>query len=115
MWSSPGTLNRSPCTAVPGQQVGCFGRSITPGRISVDRVGVGRPGIEDRLYHCPASLNVVSALEQHGIPDHAVVDKRFVTCAWGYSEVILVREIHVDPFQAHRRTGDLGVKFQRYS
>ena len=73
-------VDRTPAPAVARQQLVGFARARASGRhrSAVRRVAILRPGIEDRLHHPPSGLDVVGALEQRRVADHAVVDQRLV-------------------------------------
>src|SRR4051794_41091892 len=60
-------VNRPPGVTVASQQFVGRGRTLAAGRVPVEVFGTLRPGIQNRLYHFPAGLDVISALEQRGV------------------------------------------------
>src|SRR5262245_13923453 len=73
--ASIGRAKRAPGAAIARQQLIRRGRSLASGGIVRKVVRrMARPCVEDRLHRRPAGLDVVGALEERGIADHAVVE-----------------------------------------
>src|SRR5262249_19732544 len=98
--------DRSPTPTVAGQQpVGLFGaRAAALVRGEIRCAGLA-PGIDEGLEQGAARLDGVSALEQGGVADHAVVDQRLIAGARRGLEIVLVVEPHSD---ARHRDGGAG-------
>ena len=80
-WSLwPCSVERPPRAAIARQQLVGRGGAIATGDI-VRKVPwrIVCPGIEDGLHRLPAAFDVVGALKQRCIADHAVVDQRLVS------------------------------------
>src|SRR5215510_10047719 len=107
------SVQRTPSTTVAGQQLVRRGGTIATRHIvrKIPRWIVG-PGVEDRLYRAPPRLDVVGALEQRCISDHAVIEQRFVSRVARDLEISPVGEIHADGAQTHRRAGTLGCEIE---
>src|SRR5437763_11514197 len=100
-------------TAAPEQIV----RSLRPGaarRIYLERnCLVVLPQIQDRLHDLPPGLDAVRPVEQHRIPDHAVVNQCFIAGGRLGVEIILVGEIHPHPPKGNLRARNLRAELQR--
>src|SRR5215510_7849423 len=107
------SVQRTPSATVAGQQLVRRGGTIATRHIvrKIPRWIVG-PGVEDRLYRAPPRLDVVGALEQRRISDHAVIEQRFVSRVARDLEISPVGEIHADGAQTHRRAGTLGCEIE---
>src|SRR6266436_3696825 len=105
--------DRSPCAPIPRQQFVGFCR--TPGSCGVVRKPFGRhglPRVQHGLDNLPTRLDHVRALEQSGIPDHAVMQQSLISRIMRASEVAFVVKLHVHQAELHDRPWNLGSKSQ---
>ncbi len=105
--------DRSPCTSIPRQQLVGFWR--TPASCGVVREPFGRhglPHVQHGLDNLPTRLDHVRALEQSGIPNHAVVQQSLISRIVGPPEVACVVKLHVHQAELHHRPWNLGPKSQ---
>src|SRR5436309_12640468 len=70
------------------------------------------PYIEHGINHRPAGFDHVGALEERGVPDHAIVEQHFIAGLGGAAEIILVVEAHVHRTDLHQRTGNFGAELE---
>src|SRR6185503_14185231 len=108
------SVERTPGTAVARDQLAGRRGPAAAGNIvwKITRRIVG-PGIEDRLYRLPTRFDIVCALEQRRVADHAIVEKRLVTDVGRHLEISLVGKIHADIAQLDRRSGLFSCEFER--
>src|SRR5690349_19896683 len=103
-----GSVQRPPGAAVACQQV--VGRGRTTSARGIAREISRRivcPGIKDGLHGSPSRFDIVSAVKQGRITDHAVVNERFVSGVGRQLEIGLVSKVHADRAQLHVRSGTL--------
>src|SRR5205085_6772828 len=74
-------LDRAPLAVGPQQKLGGSVGPLAPGGIEAQAAVRLPPGVEDRLDHAPAGFDVVGALKQRRIAEHAVVDQPLVAGA----------------------------------
>src|SRR5262249_18826448 len=112
--SSPApSVERTPGTAVARDQLAGRRGPAAAGDIvrKIARRIVG-PGIEDGLHRLPARFDIVRALEQGRVSNHAIVEERLVTDVGRHLEIRLVGKIHADIAQLYRRPGLFGREFE---
>src|SRR5262249_10645531 len=108
--------DRSPRTSIARQQLIGFCRPPASGRIVRKRFSSkGGPDIEHWLNHVPTRLNHIRTLEQRRIPDHAVMQKPFVSGAVRRPKVAGIVELHVHEAQAYYRARNFSAESQRNS
>src|SRR6202011_6169550 len=104
----------APGAAIARQQFVRRGRAVPARNIAWNILGrIGGPGVEDGLHRPPARLDIVGALEQRRVADHAVIEQRLVAGAGRHVEIALIGEVHADVAKLHGRAGALGGELQR--
>src|SRR4029077_10778495 len=104
-------VQRPPGATVAREELVSRGRAVAASGIVWKR---GRrifcPKIQDWLNSGPARLDVIGALEQGRVTDHAIVDQGFIAGVRRGLEIVLVGEVHGDVAQLHGRAGTLSRK-----
>src|SRR6267143_3183927 len=97
-----------PLPAVAFKQEIGLARPPTARWILRHRGGPGRgPNVEDGVDERPGGFDAVATIEQSGVAAHAIIHKRGVGAAGGFSETLAIAEIHRNVADAHFRSRPL--------
>src|SRR5262245_50499423 len=96
------SIKRPPSATVPRQKLVSRSRAASA-RDIIGKIArrIACPGVKDRLHRSPATLDIIGALKQRRIANHAIVDEGLVSGIGLHLEVVLVGKVHADGVQFH--------------
>src|SRR5438128_9328575 len=96
-------MSTLPLAAFPSEQLIGFLRSPTSGRIvGKGRRWLGIPNFLNRRYDTPAGFDLIGALKQRRVAQHAIVQETFVAGGQRVAEIVFIIKVHVDSADAYR-------------